>query len=275
MATTSDVPSFTSKFRILSRGLSALDRVIIAGLLGIVLAFTLAQLLERTIIPPVLIESIVYLVCAGIVATGWRWAVVLTLIAIPIFVLSNLLSGFPTYALTHPSDFLPFAVETIEFTLSVMILSACIVKLAQTLRHETPHAPQWMKPAIAALAGLAIGALLVGATAQPGTAGSASTGGSGTATVHLTANRFAPDIVALHKGETLTFVDEGSVPHILANGMWIADNHPSPGVETGAPAIRNVGVNDKNVRVGPFTTPGTYHIYCTVHPGMTLTVLVQ
>jgi plastocyanin len=156
-----------------------------------------------------------------------------------------------------------------------MIVGACIVKLTQTLRHKTPQTPQWMGSAVAALAGLAIGGLLVEATAQPATAGSASTGGAGTATVHLTANRFAPDIVALHKGETLTFVDEGSIPHILANGMWIANNHPSPGAETGAPAIHNVGVIDKHVTVGPFTTPGTYHIYCTVHPGMTLTVLVQ
>jgi plastocyanin len=274
MAITSDSPR-TARLGALRRRWTTLDVIIIVGLLGIVVAFTIAQLLERAIIPPVLIESIVYLICAGIVATGWRWAAVLPLIAIPFFVVSNLLSGFPTYALTHPSDFLPFAVETIEFTLSLMILGACIVKLAQTLRHETPHAPQWARPALTALAGLAVGALLVGATAQPATAGSTSGGGVGTATVHLTANRFAPDIVALHKGETLTFVDEGSVPHILANGMWIADNHPSPGVETGAPAISNVGVNDKSVTVGPFTTPGTYHIYCTVHPGMTLTVLVQ
>jgi plastocyanin len=259
----------------LRRRWSPLDVIIIMGLLGIVAAFTLAQLLERTIIPPVLIESIVYLVCAGIVATGWQWAAVLPLIAIPVFVVSNLLSGFPTYALTHPSDFLPFAVETIEFTLSVMVLGGCIVKLAQTLRHETPLAPQWVRPALTALAGLAVGALLVGATAQSATAGSASPGAAGTATVYLNANRFAPDIVALHKGETLTFVGEGSVPHILANGMWIAENHPSPGAETGAPAIRNVGVNDKSVTVGPFTRPGTYHIYCTLHPGMTLTVLVQ
>jgi plastocyanin len=274
MATTSDSPS-TSKLVALRRGWTALDVVIIAGLLGIIVAFTLAQLLERVIIPPVLIQSIAYLICAGIVATGWRWSAAVPLVVVPLFVLSNVLSGFPTYALTHPGDFLPFATETIEFTLSVMIVGACIVKLAQTLRHETPQAPQWMGSAVAALAGLAIGGLLVGATAQPATAGSASTGGAGTATVHLTANRFAPDIVALHKGETLTFVDEGSVPHILANGMWIANNRPSPGVETGAPAIHNVGVNDKNVTVGPFTTPGTYHIYCTVHPGMTLTVLVQ
>jgi plastocyanin len=274
MATTSDSPS-TSKLTLvaLRPGWTAPDVVIIAGLLGIVAAFTLAQLLERAIIPPVLIQSIAYLVCAGIVATGWRWSAAVPLAAVPLFVLSNLLSGFPAYALTHPGDFLPFATETIEFTLSVMIVGACIVKLAQMLRHETPHAPQWMRPALTALGGLAIGALLVGATAQPAARGSSATGG--TVTVRLTSNRFAPDIVALHKGETLAYVDEGSVPHTLSNGVWSADDHPSPVAEAGAPTIRNVDVSDKSVTVGPFTTPGTYHIYCTVHPGMTLTVLVQ
>ncbi len=29
------------------------------------------------------------------------------------------------------------------------------------------------------------------------------------------------------------------------------------------------------VTVGPFLTSGTYHSYCTVHPGMSLTILVQ
>jgi plastocyanin len=255
MATTSDSPS-TSKMAALRRDWSALDVVIIAGLLGVVAAFTLAQLLERAIIPPVLIQLIAYLVCAGIVATGWRWSAAVPLVVVPPFVLSNVLSGFPTYALTHPGDFLPFVTETIECTLSVMIVGACIVKLAQTLWHERPHAPQWMRPALAALAalaGLAIGALLVGATAQPAATGSPTTGGTGTATVRLKSNRFAPDIIAIHNGETLA----------LANGAWSADNRPAPGVE------------GKSVTVGPFTTPGTYHIYCTVHPGMTLTVLVQ
>jgi plastocyanin len=93
--------------------------------------------------------------------------------------------------------------------------------------------------------------------------------------VRLTSNRFAPDIIAIHKGETLTLADEGSVPHVLANGAWSADNHPAPGVETGAPTIRNINIESKSVTIGPFTTPGTYHIYCTIHPGMTLTILVQ
>jgi plastocyanin len=40
-------------------------------------------------------------------------------------------------------------------------------------------------------------------------------------------------------------------------------------------AKRAVSVECKSVTVGPFTTPGTYHLYCTIHPGITLTIIVQ
>jgi plastocyanin len=30
-----------------------------------------------------------------------------------------------------------------------------------------------------------------------------------------------------------------------------------------------------SVEIGPFTTAGTYHIYCTVHQGMNLEIIVQ
>jgi plastocyanin len=116
--------------------------------------------------------------------------------------------------------------------------------------------------------------LLLGAIAQPTTAG-ATTTKAGTETVHLTGSTFAPNIVALHKGDTLTIVDDVPVPHILTNGTWSADNKPVPGAEPGAPILNNVNINNNTVTVGPFTTSGTYHIYCTVHPGMSLTILVQ
>jgi hypothetical protein len=54
-----------------------------------------------------------------------------------------------------------------------------------------------------------------------------------------------------------------------------ARNQPQPRAETGAPPVNNVQINDNTVVLGPFNTPGIYHLYCTVHPGMTLTVIVQ
>lgn len=86
---------------------------------------------------------------------------------------------------------------------------------------------------------------------------------------------FAPDIIALQSGETLTILDDEPIPHTLANGSWSANNQAMANVEPGAPVIKNVDLNDNTVTIGPFTTPGTYHIYCTVHPGMNVTITVQ
>jgi len=36
-----------------------------------------------------------------------------------------------------------------------------------------------------------------------------------------------------------------------------------------------MNINAGSVEIGPFTTAGIYHIYCSVHVGMNLTVVVQ
>jgi hypothetical protein len=86
---------------------------------------------------------------------------------------------------------------------------------------------------------------------------------------------FTQSSVIVAKGSKLLIVDDGSFLHILRNGMWVANNTPKPVAEPGAPTVNNVTVNGNSIEIGPFTTAGTYHIYCTVHPGMTLTVLVH
>ena len=46
-------------------------------------------------------------------------------------------------------------------------------------------------------------------------------------------------------------------------------------VEPGAPNVSNVQINDNSTEIGPFTTAGIYHLYCTIHQGMNLTIIVQ
>jgi plastocyanin len=155
-----------------------------------------------------------------------------------------------------------------------MVIGASAVKLIQMARRETPHLPDWSPLALGCVAGVMVGALLIGLITQA-TAAETSANAAGTATVHLEATTFSPDIVALHTGDTLTLIDDMPIPHTLTNGVWSADNHPVPGTEPGAPIVSNVAVNNNTVTIGPFTSPGAYHIYCTIHPGMTLTILVQ
>lgn len=276
MAKTEFAPAGVSEAQKRTRGRSALDVVMLIGLSAVIVGDALAQIIEGGIIPPVLIVMIAYAISAVIVATGWRWAMLFPLVLCSLGIVADFASGFPQYSLTHPSaNYVPFVLFVFSYPLQIMVIGAAAVKLVQTLQHETPHAPEWMKPALGAVAGVMLGALLIGVIAQAPSASGAPAGRAGTQTVHLAAVSFAPDIIALHKGDTLTIVDDAPVPHTINNGTWSSDNKPVPGVEPGAPVISNVQLNNNTVTVGPFTEPGTYHLYCSIHPGMVLTVIVQ
>src|SRR5215469_15975288 len=255
---------------------SVLDVVMLVGLFIVVVADGMAQVLHGAIIPPVVVFQVLYLLCGIVVATRWRWAMLLPLVICPLGIVADFASGFPEYTLTHPgSNYVAFGVFVLEYPLLALAIGASVIKLVQTLRREPFHAPRGLSPALGAVAGLILGAFLIGTIAQAPAAGGSAPGQAGSATVHLTATRFAPAIVALHKGERLIIVDDGPVPHTLANGSWSADQRPVPAVEPGAPLVTNVALNNNTVTLGPFATPGTYHLYCTIHPGMTLTIVVQ
>src|SRR5215471_6777496 len=257
-------------------GRSVLDTVMLVGLFIVVLADGVAQVLEGALIPPVLVFQALYLLCGIVVATGWRWAMLLPLVVCPLGIVADFASGFPQYTLTHPSsNYVAFGLFVLKYPLLVLVIGASASKLVQTLRREPFHAPRWLSPAVGAVAGLILGAFLIGTIAQAPAAGGSATSQAGSATVHLTANQFAPDIVALHKGDRLIIVDDGPVPHTLTNGSWSTDHRPVPGVEPGAPLVNNVALNNNTVTLGPFTTLGTYHLYCTIHPSMNLTIVVQ
>ena len=85
---------------------------------------------------------------------------------------------------------------------------------------------------------------------------------------------FVPDTVTVPKGQMLTLIDDVAVPHIIKNGSWV-NGQAKPASEAGAPTVnQNFNGND-SATIGPFNTAGTFHLYCTIHPGMNLTVKVQ
>jgi len=90
----------------------------------------------------------------------------------------------------------------------------------------------------------------------------------------MSAQTFVQPSITISKGSSIMLVDDVSVLHILANGSW-QNGVAKPANEPGAPTVKNVQVNGNNVEIGPFATAGTYHLYCTIHPGMNLTVIVQ
>ena len=134
------------------------------------------------------------------------------------------------------------------------------------------------------LAILALSTILLVACARPGSP-TASTGqgapsssgntGGGPPTVHMGPTNFVQSSADVPKGSMLMLVDDGPYTHILANGMWDSNGTARPAKEPGAPTVNNVQVNGNNLEIGPFATAGTFHIYCTIHPNMNLTITVK
>jgi plastocyanin len=113
----------------------------------------------------------------------------------------------------------------------------------------------------------------LGAIAQESLA-TGTTYTNGVSTVHMSAGSFLQSSVTIPKGSKLMLVDDVAALHILANGSW-QNGVPKTTSEPGAPRVNNVQVNSGSTEIGPFSAAGTYHIYCEVHQGMNLTIIVQ
>lgn len=241
--------------------------------------FFYALLVAQTVIPPIVIEASLVLLAAGVLATRWRWAPHLgALIALltlydPIFQPHNI------YTFLHPGQ------SNYEFSLILLVIAFGLVSLVasigaiiQTYRRQSPksHLPRFSGLLLSGFAGLVLGLIVLSlvVTIVPQT-NAASTNSSGQTVVHMTAGTFAQNVVLVPKGGHLQIVNDSSEEHILQNGSWDTNGTAHPGAEAGAPTLHHVDITNGSVEIGPFTTVGVYHIYCTVHPGMNLTIVVQ
>jgi plastocyanin len=114
------------------------------------------------------------------------------------------------------------------------------------------------------------------ATSTPSSGGTGAGGGSNCAngTVQSGASTFEQPCVNVAKGASLKVVPATTSLHILTNGSWVNGNQQLA-KEPGAPSLNNVNLSSTPIEIGPFNTAGTFHILCTVHPGMNLTVNVR
>jgi plastocyanin len=81
--------------------------------------------------------------------------------------------------------------------------------------------------------------------------------------------------ITIKKGESVTLINDHFTPHIIANGMWEAGT-AKPTEEPGAPEVKDLRIESRSSGIiGPFTTAGTFHFYCTLHAGMNLIILAQ
>ncbi len=94
--------------------------------------------------------------------------------------------------------------------------------------------------------------------------------------VHMSGTNFVQNSITIKKGERITLINDdlfGS--HTIANGSWENGTAKSQD-EPGAPQVKDLQISGSGQgTLGPFTTAGTFHFYCTIHSSMNLTVVVQ
>jgi plastocyanin len=93
--------------------------------------------------------------------------------------------------------------------------------------------------------------------------------------VHMEGDSFQQPSVTIQKGQSITLVNDSGAPHFIANGTW-KNGSADTEKETGAPTADNMQISGNATQsIGPFNTAGTFQFYCTIHPGMNLTVVVR
>lgn len=220
--------------------------------------------------------TIVSLISAIVLGTRFRWAPVV----------STLLGGFLLFLLyTEPyvieslanpkgpnGGFGHFAGDIVAFACGMLMFGGSLGAAIENYRPGSQVAKRWLRPGLALIAGLVIGAMFIGALAQPPSDGTSYI--NGVPAVHMGAGGFLQPSVTISKGSKLVLVDDTTVTHNLFNGSW-HNGTPQVAQEPGAPLVNNVQLSGGSTTIGPFSVAGTYHIFCTVHTGMNLTVIVQ
>ncbi len=273
----------TRRLSLSHRRLSVLGKSTLAGLVGVAI-FSLLMWLTIKDLPFFLLLAAVMAVCAAFLLTGVRWMPFVSSAICACFLYFLLIpSPFAFNHLAHPKD-----TDTglwVSFGVFVIILSFvwCLITVVwtgistgvQNYQHPGRQAaPRWFSAAMTGMLGLLLGSLLIAAIGQPGSAATVDTSGNGI--IHMRVANFEQPTMTISKGKKLELVNDDSSTHILSNGYW-TKGHPVVQHQASEPMVNNVEVTGvgKSVEIGPFNTAGTYYVLCTVHPGMTLTIIVR
>jgi hypothetical protein len=260
-----------------------LGRLTLIAFLGYVLmdivTFFYTLLVERIFFPPILLFAGFLLPFAGVLATRWRFAPLPAAAVSLLTVTFLLLQPHNLYVFTHPaqSEFI-VAVPTIAFGLVAGVAGVwATVENYRGMGHER-RSPRFLGSSLSGLAGLVVGMVLVSliVTATPQTGGVAvSRGPNGEPAVHMAPSNFVQNVVLVPTGSSLLIVDDSSAEHVLQYGTWDANGVPHSQVEPGAPPLQHEDMRGGSMELGPFLTAGVYHLYCTIHQGMNLTIVVE
>ena len=89
--------------------------------------------------------------------------------------------------------------------------------------------------------------------------------------VGMDATDFARSVVSIHKDQQLTLFNNSDVVHVIGPGTG---GHVI-GVERHVPVVGfHLMQTNSTYKTPPWKTPGTYWLTCSVHPDMTIKVIV-
>jgi plastocyanin len=244
------------------------------SLMGIGIGFWLLMLTIGVTVVAIAIIAVASVVMAGLVLTGVRWTPALgAVFGAGVWIGGLSSQQYSLYHLTHPQEGGPFIVSVLIYVLAIVAIVAGSVATMQNYRGGARLAPRWTSTFLGVMAGFVVGATVVSLLVLPGNTQTAQAS-TEPGTVHMGIASFSQPTVTIAKGSMLKLVDDGSYLHIITNGTWDGTT-PKPASEPGAPAVKNIQVNGGSITIGPFNTVGTFSLYCTVHPDMTLKVVVQ
>ncbi len=156
----------------------------------------------------------------------------------------------------------------------LVVVVAGVGATIQNYRGGQPRSHRWLQPLLTGLTCIVVGMIIVSALAAANPAMSSASTTNGEPSAHMTLDSFSPNVVLVPKGSKLLMVDDASVEHILQNGTW-TNGTAHTNAESGAPVVNKLHITGGATQIGPVTTAGIFHIYCTIHPGMNLTIVVQ
>jgi hypothetical protein len=262
-----------------SPGLSTLGKTTALATLGNALAYfvnlLLVLIVGKAFILPLLILGLVTLVAAGMACLRFRLAQGISALVVLVAGIGTFSVPINQYHMTHPSEGVTFIGDLLILAFAGVAVVAGLAATVQNYRSRQRPTPRTLQPLLTTFTAFVIGMIVVSfiATANP-IASKASTTTNGEPTVHLSPTAFVQNVVLVPKGSKLLLVDDGNYDHVLQNGFWQGTT-PHPQAEPGAPTVQNRDINGGSLEIGPFTTAGIYHLYCTIHVGMNVTIVVQ
>src|SRR5712691_4643611 len=257
--------------------LNTLGRTTALALLGIgvifLFQFLLVWLVRGAVVLPLLIAALVTLLGVAALLRRWRFAPGLgALVALAPFV-TALAIPLAGSTLLHPTANLAFfGILLVQFACALIALVGGATAVIQNAQGREQPSSHWLSPFLSGVLGMLLLAGIVSAN-PPSTAASTTT--NRMPTVHIAGSNFLTNVVLVPKGESLLLVEDDSVEHIIQNGTWTPSGLPQPQTEPGAPIVHSLELRGGSMPIGPFTTAGVFHLYCTIHQGMSLTIVVQ